>query len=149
MTVFNHEERACAEIPVPCAELMRQYRALDDSINLRLNRSPALRRSAISDPSTSRDAAKECDRFWKELLSNWMGREEVIRYCVGVLDLKASAVASTVAPLPSAVGEEDQLQTIQRKRAAESAVYGLSLRRRMVHDELSGQSIRIVPAVAR
>lgn len=84
--------------------LMQEYRALDDSVTTRLNRTLANTRSSglNSSPSilsghvpsnSSLDLGKStyaiapeqaCLQFWRELVNVWIGREEVLKYCLQV-----------------------------------------------------------------
>lgn len=57
--------------------LLRQSRALDDSVILRLNRAHALARA--------NPALRECDAFWKELVERWTERGRVLGFCEGVV----------------------------------------------------------------
>ena len=84
--------------------LMQEYRSLDDSVTTRLNRTLANTRSSglNSSPSilsghvpsnSSLDLGKStyatapeqaCLQFWRELVNVWIGREEVLKYCLQV-----------------------------------------------------------------
>ncbi|KAJ1019473.1 hypothetical protein NDA16_004590 [Ustilago loliicola] len=88
-------------------ELLRQYRQLDDGITTRLNRSfarsralgqstsPSLLSSSGMNSASSSDlgtstyatpAPGACAAFWRELVDVWIGREEVVRFCIKVAD---------------------------------------------------------------
>lgn len=50
--------------------------------------------ASASDLGTSTYAVaprEACAAFWRELVDVWRGREEVVRYCIGVVDEKARA----------------------------------------------------------
>ncbi|KAH8924031.1 hypothetical protein BT69DRAFT_1349716 [Atractiella rhizophila] len=74
--------------------IMRQYRALDDSIIVRLNRNAALfRQNRDRDGSASSNSLEdarqeECTKIWSEMLANWRGREQLIHYCVKTVDAR-------------------------------------------------------------
>lgn len=83
---------------------MQEYRALDDSVTTRLNRTLANSRASglTNSPSllsghvastSSKDLGKStyatapeqaCLAFWRELVNVWIGREEVLQYCLKV-----------------------------------------------------------------
>ncbi|OBZ70375.1 hypothetical protein A0H81_09881 [Grifola frondosa] len=69
-------------------DLLKEYRKLDDSINMRLNRTTAQfrdrDRSGLSGKGDVEDQA--CTYIWRELAANWKRRTEIIDYCVGVVD---------------------------------------------------------------
>ena len=101
--------------------LLREYRSLDDSVTTRLNRIMANSRAAglSSSPSllsrhvsssSSTDLGKStyatapeqaCATFWKELMNVWLGREEVLEYCLQVEERERKKRVS-----PSRSGEE-------------------------------------------
>ncbi|SPO35391.1 uncharacterized protein PSFLO_00862 [Pseudozyma flocculosa] len=105
--VKNLTPNTCLAI-VEFKDLLRQHRQVDDTITTRLNRhlarsrdqgylsSPSLLSS--SSPLSASNAAdlgqstystvpeQACAQFWKELLDVWKGREDVVRYCIGVAD---------------------------------------------------------------
>lgn len=91
----------------PYSDLLRQFRALDDGVTLRLNRSYARSRDdgTSAPPSllqqhdkrfssaSALDLGKStyasgsnsvCTAFWRELLDVWTHREDTIRYCIAV-----------------------------------------------------------------
>lgn len=91
---------------------MRQYRQLDDGVTTRLNRTLAQSRSSGQSPSPSllsttgssstsyTDLGKStystlnqsaCESFFRELVSNWSGRESVLRYCLAIVDVQGQA----------------------------------------------------------
>lgn len=83
---------------------MQEYRSLDDSVTTRLNRSLSNSRTSglTSSPSIlsqhvssnksldlgkstySTAPEKACLSFWNELVNVWIGREEVLSYCMQV-----------------------------------------------------------------
>lgn len=100
--------------------LLRQYRALDDGITTRLNRSFARSRDLGQSPSPSllsgggkvtsssstdlgtstyaNAAPGACATFWRELVDAWIGREEVVKFCIRVVDDKTASLPSPQPP---------------------------------------------------
>lgn len=99
---------------------MRQYRQLDDGVTTRLNRALARSRSSglssapslLNNPATNSSGSdpggkladlgtstyssfsqNTCLGVWRELSSYWRGREDVIRFCVKVVDAGAEQSA--------------------------------------------------------
>lgn len=105
--------------------LLRQYRALDDGITTRLNRSFARSRDLGQSPSPSllsgggkvtsssstdlgtstyaNAAPGACATFWRELVDVWIGREEVVKFCIRVVDDKTASLPSPQPPKSPAV----------------------------------------------
>lgn len=119
----------CLHFPPP--DLMRQYRQLDDGVTTRLNRTIAQSRSSGQSlpPSLLSDASNSsarhgdlgtstystlnqsaCNAFFKELVSNWSGRDSVIRYCLAIVDVQGEA-ATKKPPV-------NELDTLDADRAA-------------------------------
>lgn len=111
-------------------DLMRQYRGLDDGVTTRLNRtlaqsrssgqsqSPSLLSESSSSPTYYRDLGKStystlnqsaCESFFKELVSNWSGRESVIRYCLAIVDVQGKAADPIKTVKPDASAEDMKL----------------------------------------
>ncbi|KAF9075848.1 caffeine-induced death protein 2-domain-containing protein [Rhodocollybia butyracea] len=116
--------------------VIREYRALDDTVNMRLNRTAAF----IADQerlSTKRSKTsieeQACSRLWQELVANWSRRKQLIHFCVGVIDDSSTklqqGVSEDSAPSPSAV----------RKARAEQ--YSREVKRDQLHKELSIETI--------
>ncbi|PWN48751.1 hypothetical protein IE53DRAFT_178804 [Violaceomyces palustris] len=155
-------------------DLMRQYRALDDGITTRLNRSfaryrdmggnssPSLLSSSSSTSSVkdlgistySKAPQEACSIFWKELVKTWVGREEVIKYCVGFVDREAG-VGDLPSRSPSRSSTalsrpEDRLDADLSQQASTAVQGGPNLGRgeaesqvlrRQLHNELYIESI--------
>ena len=78
-------------------DLLRDYRKLDDSITMRLNRAAAL---APDENARNMNSEKACLNLWLELVgksrctsntwylyaANWTSRKKLIEYCVDVVD---------------------------------------------------------------
>ncbi|CAG7848546.1 SubName: Full=Uncharacterized protein {ECO:0000313/EMBL:CCA66543.1} [Serendipita indica DSM 11827] len=113
---LNITKSTCTDFSV-FKDVMREYRRLDDTITMRMNRNGALfrdsartsgsRTSASSSYATSNDDSEACLYFWKQLVgvlllssgvtstnhlagrpANWKARSEIIDYCVEVLDTR-------------------------------------------------------------
>ncbi|KAJ7129690.1 caffeine-induced death protein 2-domain-containing protein [Mycena epipterygia] len=115
-------------------DLLREYRKLDDSIVIRLNRENAMVRdqeriSGRAGKGTVQDQA--CANLWQELVSNWKRRQQIIEYCVDVVD------RSKEEKQMAAQAEEDS----RRRRAIEAAVFSDDVKRNQVHNELSVETI--------
>ena len=85
---------------------MNQYRKLDDTINMRLNRTTAQYRDREREGLGGKGDVEEqaCAHVWKELVgtfastiavtrmctdiltANWSRRTDIVHYCVGVVD---------------------------------------------------------------
>ncbi|WFD32439.1 hypothetical protein MSPP1_003486 [Malassezia sp. CBS 17886] len=142
-------------------DLLRQFRALDDSITLRLNRSVSRSRdlgtsapptllqqhtkefssSAATDLGKSTYAVASetvCAAFWRELANVWMLREDAIHYCAAV-----NAQHRPAPPPPR--GDVDRLdldapaRTPSRSAAQERAQAEFVTRQ--LHNELAVESI--------
>lgn len=111
------------------SHLLRQYRQLDDGITTRLNRSFARSRALgqSSSPSllsnsgmTSASSADlgvstyatpapgACAAFWRELVHVWMGREDVVKFCIHVADQQnqPSPIPNSSLPPTSQSGKD-------------------------------------------
>jgi len=71
-------------------ELMKEYRKLDDSIVVRLNRTNAQFRDRQRTGETNNLKGnvddQTCAYMWQQLVENWKRRAEIIEYCVSVVD---------------------------------------------------------------
>ncbi|KAJ6539337.1 caffeine-induced death protein 2-domain-containing protein [Mycena capillaripes] len=115
-------------------ELLREYRKLDDSITIRLNRENAMVRDQeriYGRPGKGSAQDQACANLWQELVSNWNRRKQVIDYCVGVVD------QSKEEKQKAAEVEEDP----SRRRKLEAAMFSDNVQRNQVHDELSIDAI--------
>lgn len=147
-------------------DLLRQYRQLDDGITTRLNRSfarsralgqstsPSLLSSSKMNSASSMDlgtstygtpAPGACAAFWRELVDVWIGREEVVRFCIQVADQASSPTRSVSAANAGADSllDADFQPTKQQNKAerwsrAENTSETLA---RQLHNELKVESI--------
>ena len=119
---FKGTLRPARGAPSLPADMLRQYRKLDDDVNLRFNRTlarardqgtsvpPSLLQSHNSRFSSmsatdlgkttyARTPENVCGFFWQELVNVWAGREDTIRYCIAV-NAQATKPPPTVADNP-------------------------------------------------
>lgn len=130
MPVFGRIQRYVAPL-IP--DLLRQFRALDDGITLRMNRSIARSRdtgtsappsllqhhdgrfssataSDLGKSTYASDSESVCAGFWRELVDVWMRREDTIRYCVAVNQ-------ATLTSAPSSSSNPDDRLDLDRASA--------------------------------
>ncbi|KAJ7771349.1 caffeine-induced death protein 2-domain-containing protein [Mycena maculata] len=117
-------------------DLLREYRKLDDSITMRLNRENAMVRDQERSGRPGKGSVQDqaCANLWQELVSNWNRRKQIISYCVDVVD------QSKEEKQKAAQIEEDPA----RRRALEAAVFSDDVKatqRNQVHNELSIDTI--------
>ncbi|KAH9918210.1 caffeine-induced death protein 2-domain-containing protein [Epithele typhae] len=115
-------------------ELMVQYRRLDDTITMRLNRTTAQYRDRerAGQPGRGGDAeAQACAHVWRELVANWARRQEIVRYCTAVVEEDAVAAASLAA-----AGDDAAAQ-----RRARGARYAEEVKRNQIRNELAVEDI--------
>ncbi|KAJ7591085.1 caffeine-induced death protein 2-domain-containing protein [Mycena floridula] len=119
-------------------DLLKEYRKLDDSITMRLNRANAFVRDQEREGSrnTTKNTSiqdEACLALWQDLVGNWSRRTKLINYCVNVMDEsvdeKQKAVQQQVAELPS------------QKRKLEGAMYEDEVKARAVRDELTVEKL--------
>jgi len=71
-------------------DLMREYRKLDDSVTMRLNRSNAQfrdrQRSGSRGAASSNPQDEACLSMWRQLVGNWKARAGIIQRCTEVVD---------------------------------------------------------------
>ncbi|EIM85633.1 uncharacterized protein STEHIDRAFT_140204 [Stereum hirsutum FP-91666 SS1] len=120
-------------------ELMKEYRRLDDSITMRLNRTNAqFRDKDRLAPSSSGGKMSQtvqdqaCLYVWKELVENWRRRTEIIDYCVGVVD-------QSMEQKRTVIQEKEDDPAGQRK--IQGALFAEEVKRNQVHNELAVEKI--------
>ncbi|GAW05298.1 coiled-coil domain-containing protein 58 [Lentinula edodes] len=115
--------------------VLRSYRGLDDTINMRLNRTAAFMHDQERQKvSRSKLSAEEqaCSRLWQELVSNWSRRKELIEYCVGVVDKSNEEKQEIV---------DSQTSSPSEVRKARAEKYSQEVKRDQIHKELSVETI--------
>ncbi|KAJ3757030.1 caffeine-induced death protein 2-domain-containing protein [Lentinula raphanica] len=127
--------------PETCLDLsifkavLRSYRALDDTINMRLNRTTAFVNDQERQKTTrGKQSAEEqaCARLWQELVSNWTRRRELIEYCVGVVDQHSKAKQEIL---------DSQTSSPREIRKARAEKYSQEVKRDQIHKELAVEAI--------
>jgi len=94
LQAHSSETQTIRVTPWTCQDLssfraiLKEYRQLDDTIIMRLNRANALIRDQEREderPGTSSVQNQACLAVWRELLANWQRRTELINYCDAVV----------------------------------------------------------------
>ncbi|KAG2077426.1 hypothetical protein BDR04DRAFT_1132196 [Suillus decipiens] len=115
-------------------ELLKEYRRLDDTITMRLNRTNAQfrdrDRAGTSGKGNIQDQA--CAYVWKELVENWKRRTEMINYCVNIVD------QSMEGKRKSLTSEEGDARA---ERKTQAALFADEVKRNQVHNELAVEKI--------
>ncbi|KAJ6515903.1 caffeine-induced death protein 2-domain-containing protein [Mycena sanguinolenta] len=131
--IVSVSQSTCSDIS-SFKELLKEYRRLDDSINMRLNRENAMVRDQERlNGRLAKGSVQDqvCANLWSQLVSNWSRRRTIIEYCVGVVD------QSKEEKQKAAQAEEDPA----RRRAIETALFADDVRRNQVRDELAIDAI--------
>ncbi|KAI9574847.1 caffeine-induced death protein 2-domain-containing protein [Boletus coccyginus] len=115
-------------------DLLREYRRLDDTITMRLNRSNAQFRDRDREGTGGKGSIQDraCVYVWRELVENWKRRTEIVDYCVNVVDQSMSEKHKLLDGL-----EGDA--KAQRKTQAE--LFADEVKRNQVRNELSVEKI--------
>ncbi|KAG1755702.1 caffeine-induced death protein 2-domain-containing protein [Suillus lakei] len=115
-------------------DLLREYRRLDDTITMRLNRTNAQfrdrDRAGTSGKGNIQDQA--CAYVWKELVENWKRRTEMINYCVNIVD------HSMEEKRKSLTSEEGDARA---ERKTQAAMFADEVKRNQVRNELAVEKI--------
>ncbi|KAF7965815.1 hypothetical protein HWV62_41725 [Athelia sp. TMB] len=114
-------------------DLLREYRRLDDTIVMRLNRTNA----QFSDRERERKGKgnvqdEACLYIWRSLIENWKRRTEVVSYCVGVVDKAMDEKRQIIS---------DSSSDPARQKAMQSALSIDQVKARQVHTELAVEII--------
>ncbi|KAF8610718.1 hypothetical protein BDV93DRAFT_484153 [Ceratobasidium sp. AG-I] len=115
-------------------ELMKEYRKLDDSVTMRMNRNLAQFRDrdrlGSGRGGSSQDEA--CLHFWRELVANWVNRTEIVNYCVAVVDASMDTKREAIA------GQDPRLDENRRTAAS---LYTDEVKRNQMRNELAVETI--------
>ncbi|KAG2042856.1 caffeine-induced death protein 2-domain-containing protein [Suillus americanus] len=115
-------------------DLLKEYRRLDDTITMRLNRTNAQfrdrDRAGTSGKGNIQDQA--CAYVWKELVENWKRRTEMINYCVDIVD------QSTEGKRKSMTSEQGDARAERKTRAA---MFADEVKRNQVRNEMAVENI--------
>ncbi|KAJ7433833.1 caffeine-induced death protein 2-domain-containing protein [Mycena galericulata] len=108
-------------------DLLREYRKLDDSIIIRLNRENAMVRDQERSGRPGKGSVQDqaCANLWNELLANWNRRKQLIAFCVDVVD------QSKEEKQKAAQAEGDPA----KRRTLEAAAFADDVKRKQVHTE--------------
>ncbi|KLO07539.1 hypothetical protein SCHPADRAFT_1001583 [Schizopora paradoxa] len=132
-TIHVNEE-TCHNISL-FKELMKEYRKLDDSVTMRMNRSLAQFRDRDrmrADSASSNPQEESCAYFWKELVANWEKRSEIIHYCVDV-------VGESIQEKQNVMDSESP--DSETHKSARSASYSDEVKRNQIRNELAIEAI--------
>ncbi|KAK4046866.1 hypothetical protein OIV83_005762 [Microbotryomycetes sp. JL201] len=112
--------------------LLRNSRALDDSIILRLNRAAALARGNNGTTSGGGGGVGhgECDVFWNELVARWKERGEMLKFCDASV---AQGIEANQLPVETGLDRE---ATLKGRGESERDV-----KRRQIHNEIDVEEI--------
>ncbi|KDR83752.1 hypothetical protein GALMADRAFT_236106 [Galerina marginata CBS 339.88] len=116
-------------------EILKEYRRLDDTITMRLNRANANMRDqdrihGLSGNSTVQDQA--CEYIWRDLVANWKRRTQLVEYCTTVVDKSLDEKRRSL---------EDQSQDERTRRKMQGELFANQVKRNQVHNELTVESI--------
>ncbi|KAL0949971.1 hypothetical protein HGRIS_009989 [Hohenbuehelia grisea] len=116
-------------------ELLKEYRRLDDSIVMRINRTNAqFRDKDRLDPVKGNLQDQACAQVWKELIANWNRRTKLVEYCVSVVD---ESLSEKRTKLESEAPQADP----SAMRKAQAALFAEEVKRNQVHYELAVERI--------
>jgi len=116
-------------------DLMKEYRKLDDSVTMRLNRSNAQfrDRDRLGLSGKGGNAQDEsCLYFWKELVGNWKDRTQIVNYCVDVVDRTMEERRKIIDGTDPDLDGEPQVR---------AKLYSEEVLRNQIHNELSVERI--------
>ncbi|KAF9259492.1 hypothetical protein L218DRAFT_933573 [Marasmius fiardii PR-910] len=130
--VVHVSKSTCSDLSL-FKELLREYRVLDDTINMRLNRaSAAIRDQERERPGKGTVQDQACGRIWKELTANWKRRQQLIEYCTSVID-------ESVNEKQEIIQDQESSPAVTRKAIAEK--YTEQVKRNQIHNELTVEMI--------
>ncbi|KAG9006622.1 hypothetical protein FRB94_000548 [Tulasnella sp. JGI-2019a] len=116
-------------------DLMKEYRKLDDSVTMRLNRSNAQFRDRDRlglGTKGGNPQDESCLYFWKELVANWKDRTQIVNYCVDVVDKSMDERRKLIEGTDPALDAEPQVR---------AKLYSEEVLRNQIHNELSVEQI--------
>ncbi|KAI5120681.1 hypothetical protein M0805_006970 [Coniferiporia weirii] len=117
-------------------ELMREYRKVDDTVIMGLNRTGAQFRDrdrTMGSPSAKSNPEEEaCAYFWSDLVSNWKKRTEIIQYCVDIVDQSIDSKREAI--------EKEDLGPEALSRL-KNASFTEEVKRNQIHNELTVEAI--------
>ncbi|KAF9247037.1 caffeine-induced death protein 2-domain-containing protein [Melanogaster broomeanus] len=115
-------------------DLLKEYRRLDDTITMRLNRSNAQFRDRDRAGTTGKGSIQDqaCAYIWKDLVENWKRRTEIVGYCVNVVDQSMTEKHKLLDGLDG---------DVRVKRRTQAELFADEVKRNQVHNELSVEKI--------
>ncbi|GJJ07112.1 hypothetical protein Clacol_001312 [Clathrus columnatus] len=131
-------------------EVMKEYRKLDDSVTMRLNRNLAHfrdrdRESVKQLSGNTADSQNEaCAYFWSQLIvpkAGWKARTEIVQYCVDVVDKGMEQTKATFLKESLETGNEDEAVSERRKRHRNAVLYSAEVKKNQIHNELTVERI--------
>ncbi|THH11935.1 hypothetical protein EW145_g318 [Phellinidium pouzarii] len=138
---------------------MREYRKVDDTVIMRLNRTGAQFRDrdrAMVNPSLRGSPEEDaCAYFWRDLIMNWKRRTEIIQYCVGVMDngidgkQKAIATENLSSEEQSRIKNASSTEEVKRSQIHNELAVEAIVRQRSLDEPLSLQPSGIAPSIMR
>ncbi|KAE9410481.1 hypothetical protein BT96DRAFT_805218 [Gymnopus androsaceus JB14] len=132
--IIHVDPRTCLDLSLFKA-VVREYRALDDTINMRLNRTTALMQDQERQKTQRGKMSVEegaCARVWQEMVANWGRRKQLVEYCVGVVDQSTKAKQEIL---------DDETSSPSAIRKARAEKYSQEVKRDQLHKELTVETI--------
>jgi len=118
-------------------DILKEYRRLDDTIIMRLNRANAtvrdqerIRRGGRA--GTVQDQA--CESLWRELVGNWKRRTELLEYCTTVVDQALIEKRRTLEG-------QAELEDATSRSKIQGAVFEDEVKRNQVRNEVTVEGI--------
>ncbi|PCH41161.1 hypothetical protein WOLCODRAFT_137225 [Wolfiporia cocos MD-104 SS10] len=115
-------------------DLLKEYRRLDDTITMRLNRTTAQfrDRDRLGTGGKGNIEEQACAQMWRELVANWKRRTEIVDYCVGVVDQSMEEKRQSLSSK-----EHDAAS----QRRTQGALFAEEVKRNQVRNELAVEQI--------
>lgn len=116
-------------------EILREYRRLDDTITMRLNRANATMRDQdrLRDTTDSGIVQEQaCLSVWRELVGNWTRRTKLVEYCAYVVDQSLTDQRNAI---------EGQTEDPAEQRKNQAKMFENEVKRAQVRNELKVESI--------
>ncbi|KAF5364291.1 hypothetical protein D9756_000635 [Leucocoprinus leucothites] len=116
-------------------DILREYRRLDDTITMRLNRANAAMRDQqreLDRGSGESVQNQACAYLWRELVENWKRRTQLVDYCTKVVDQSLKEKRETL---------EEQRGDLKQQRMTQAAIFADQVKRNQVHNELTVENI--------
>ncbi|KAI0921753.1 hypothetical protein AcW1_004360 [Taiwanofungus camphoratus] len=115
-------------------DLLKEYRRLDDTITMRLNRTTAQfrDRNRLGQGGRGNVEDQACAQIWRELIANWKRRTEIVNYCTGVVDRSMEEKRKSL---------NDQGDDSESRRRNQGALFAEEVKSNQVHNELAVERI--------